>query len=423
MRRLFTALGAAALAIVPLAGCSVTTAVVGAEKQDVYKYEAPFPVESASFRRSAEALGNPMVGGNRADLLVNGDEIFPTMTAEIRGARKTVDLETYIFQPDAAGRQFADAMIAAARKGVEVRLLIDAWGSKLGDLEKPLKDAGVRVREYRPVRLFSIYKVGKRTHRKLLIVDGRVGFTGGLGISKEWLGDARNTHEWRDTQVRVEGPVVAQMQAVFAEDWTFTTGEILAGEKFYPQIAAAGTVPAQTIKSSRGDATSLAKMLYFVAIKSAKKSIHIANAYFLPDKQVREALVAAVKRGVDVQVMVPGRNIDLPMVRLASWSHYGSLLEGGVRIYEYTPTMLHNKAMVVDGIYVTIGSINFDSRSMSKNAEESLAFYDRVFARKVEAMFEEDRKRCTEITMAVWKDRGAGKRMADAVSWIWEPYY
>jgi cardiolipin synthase len=404
-------------------GCTLTNNLIGSEKRNVYKFDHPFAVENASFRRSAEALGNAMVGGNNASLLKNGDEIFLAMTRDIRQAKTSVNLETYIFQPDEAGRQFADAMIDAAKKGVEVRLLIDAWGSKLGELEQPLKEAGVNVRKYRPLRLFSIYKVGKRTHRKILVVDGRIAYTGGLGIEKRWLGNARSTKEWRDTQVRVEGPVTAQMQAVFSEDWTFTTGEILAGEKFYPEIAPMGPMSAQTIKASRGDVSSLAKMLYFVAIQSAEKSIHIANAYFLPDKQVRDALVDAVKRGVDVQVMVPGRHIDVPMVRSASWLHYKDLLKNGVKIYEYTPTMMHNKAMVVDGIYSTIGSINFDARSMNMNAEESLAFYDRGFAQKVEAMFEEDKKRCEEITFQAWKSRGPTKRLAELVFWIWEPYY
>jgi cardiolipin synthase A/B len=314
-------------------------------------------------------------------------------------------------------------MIGAAKRGVEVRLLIDSWGSKLGDLEEPLKAAGVFVRKYRPLRLFSIYKVGKRTHRKVMIVDGQIAYTGGLGISKRWLGNGRSTAEWRDTQVRVEGPVAAQMQAIFSEDWTYTTGEILAGDKFYPQIPNAGSMLAQAIKASRGDASSLAKMLYYVAIQSAKISIHIANAYFVPDKQVRNALVDAVRRGVDVQIMVPGRHIDLPIVRFASWLHYGELLKGGVKIYEYKPTMMHNKTMVVDDLYSTIGSINFDARSMNRNAEESLAVYDRGFAQKMEAMFEDDKKRCEQITYRGWDHRGLGKRIAEMVSWIWEPYY
>jgi cardiolipin synthase len=346
------------------------------------------------------------------------------MTKAIREAEKTVNLETYIFQPDEAGRQFADAMIEAAGRGVEVRLLIDAWGSKLGDLQDRLEKAGVRWRKYRPIRLFTLYRVGKRTHRKILVVDGKIAFTGGLGISKEWLGNARNSNEWRDTQVRVRGPVVDQMQAIFAEDWTYTTGEILAGEKFYPKPdGPAGQVQAQAIKASRGDASSLAKMFYYVAIQSAARSIHIQNAYFLPDRQVRDALVAAVARGVDVKIMVPGRHIDLPLVRFASWLHYGDMLKGGVKIYEYRHTMMHNKTMVVDGIFSTIGSINFDTRSMNRNAEESLAFYDRAFAEKVEAMFNDDLTRCKEITFAEFDHRGLSRRITELISYIWEPYY
>lgn len=412
-----------ALLLATSSGCTVIANIVGSEKRDVYKFEHPFTVEDASFRRSMDTLGTAMVPGNDAELFKNGDEIFPAMTKDIREAKFSVNLESYIYQPDKAGRQFADAMIAAARRGVQVRLLVDAWGSKLKQLAEELEAAGVKVRRYRPLRLFSIYKVGKRTHRKILVVDGRIAWTGGLGIEERWLGDARNTNEWRDTQVRAVGPVAAQMQAIFSEDWTYTTGEILAGELFYPRIENAGSMQAQAIKASRGDSSSLAKMLYYVAIQSATKSIRIQNAYFLPDKQVREALVHAVERGVTVEVMVPGRHIDLPMVRFASWHHYGDLLKGGVRIYEYRKTMMHNKTMVVDGLYATIGSINFDARSMNRNAEESLAFYDRGFAKKMEAMFQEDRKKCEEITYREWKKRSLGQRLAELVFWIWEPYY
>ncbi len=405
-------------------GCTYISNIIGSEKRDVYKFDHPFNVDDPAFRRSLDNLGTAMVPGNQAELLKNGDQIFPAMTRDIREAKLSVNLETYIFQPDKAGEQFVDAMIAAARRGVEVRFLVDAWGSTIKKgVKERLEAAGVHVRKYRPLRLFTIYKVGRRTHRKILVVDGRIAYTGGLGIDERWLGNARNTREWRDTQVRVSGPVVAQMQAIFGEDWTYTTGEILAGNQFYPRLGPVGSVPSQAIKASRGDSSSLAKMLYYVAIQSAERRIYIQNAYFLPDKQVREALIAAVKRGVEVQVMVPGRHIDLPMVRFASWLHYGELLEGGVRIFEYRRTMMHNKTMVVDSLYSTIGSINFDSRSMSRNAEESLAFYDRTFAQTMEAMFGEDKRNCEEIRYADWKKRGFVQRMAELVFWIWEPYY
>lgn len=419
----FPALLLLAVVLTAGSGCTVIHDLIASEKRDVYHFGHSFNVENPVFRRSLDSLGNMMVTGNRVELLRNGDEIFPAMTNAIRAAKESVDLETYIYADDDAGRQFADAMIDAAKRGVEVRLLVDAFGGKLGSLEQEMKNAGVKVRTYRPIRLFTIYKIGKRTHRKILVVDGRICFTGGLGIEKKWLGNARNPNEWRDTQVLAEGPVVAQMQAIFGEDWTYTTGEILAGEQFYPKIEPVGNVLAQAIKVARGDESSLAKMLYYVAIQSAEKSIHIQNAYFLPDRQVRDALVAAVKRGVDVKVMVPGKQIDIPMVRLASRLHYREMLRGGVRIYEYQPTMMHNKTMVVDGLYVTIGSINFDARSMQRNAEESLAFYDRGFAAQMEAMFGDDLKSCREVTYERWRHRGAAARLSEMIFWIWEPYY
>src|SRR5262245_54819352 len=270
-RRLLGGLPAALLVFLSLqgSGCTVVSTIVGKEKREVYRFDQPFTVEDPDFRRSAEAFGTPMVGGNEVRLLENGDEIFPAMTGDIRNAKRSVCLETYIFRADRAGRLFADALIAAAKNGAEVRLLVDAWGSSLKDLKKEMEDAGVKVRKYRPVRLFSFYKLGNRTHRKILVVDGRIAYTGGLGIDDRWLGNARNTKEWRDTQVRCEGPATAQMQAIFSEDWTFTTGEILAGPRIYPQIAQSGDVPGQAIKASRGDSTSLAKMLYYVAIKTA----------------------------------------------------------------------------------------------------------------------------------------------------------
>lgn len=421
-RRLALAL-AALLGASAGSGCFVVSAIVGNEKREAYQFERGLRVTSPDFRRSAEALGNPMVGGNSATLLENGDEIFPAMIRDIREATMSVNLETYIFQPDKAGRMVADALMDASRRGVEVRLLVDAWGSKFKGLGQQLEDAGVDARKYRPLRLFAIHKVGRRTHRKILVVDGRIAYTGGLGIDDRWLGDARNTKEWRDTQVRAEGPVAAQMQAIFSEDWTFTTGEILTGERFYPKIAADGGTLAQAIKSSRGDSTSLAKMLFYIAIESATHSIWIENAYFLPDKQVREALIQAEHRGVDVQIIVPGRHIDLPMVRFASWKSYGGMLKAGVKIWEYQPTMMHNKTMVVDGIYSTVGSINFEARSMSMNAEECLAFYDRAFAAKMEAMFDQDRRHSQQITYASWKHRGLPKRLSETVFWAFSPYY
>jgi cardiolipin synthase len=411
------------LALLMSSRCALVTTYIASEKREVYHFDHPFDTEDPAFRRSMDTFGNLMIGGNHAELLRNGDEIFPAMLGAIREAKTSVNLESYIYRDDEAGRQFADALIGAAKRGVEVRVLLDGSGGKAGKLFDEMKSAGVKIKIYRPIRLWTVHRIGKRTHRKILVVDGVKCYTGGLGIDDRWLGNADSPKHWRDTQIVATGPVSGQMQAIFGEDWTYTTGEILAGDKQYPKVAPAGDVQAQAIKISRGDSSSLAKMLYYVAIQSATKSIRIQNAYFLPDRQVRDALVHAVERGVDVQVMVPGPQIDIPLVRLASRGHWGDMLKGGVKIYEYMPTMFHNKVVVVDGIFSTIGSINFDARSMTKNAEESIAFYDRALAAKMEEMFQDDKMRCREMTYAAWKKRGFGTKVGEAFSWVWEPLY
>ncbi|HEV8579235.1 MAG TPA: phospholipase D-like domain-containing protein [Thermoanaerobaculia bacterium] len=418
-RRLLAGCLAAALLVQTSACTSIRF-----DKRSVYQYKDPFAVEDEAFLRSLSAFGFAMVDGNRAEILNNGDAIFPAMTAAIREAKRTVNLESYIFKDDRAGKIIAQALIDAARRGVEVRVLVDGTGSKFaGPLLARMRQAGVKATKYHPIRLWSIYKLPRRTHRKILVVDGTVSFTGGFCIADQWLGDARNPKEWRDMMVRATGPVSAQMQSVFSEHWTYTTGEILAGEKFYPRIEPAGTVKAQAIKISRGDSSSLVAMLYYVAIQSARKSIHIQNAYFVPTRQIRQALIQAARRGVDVQIMVPGRHIDWPLVRMASRRHYGELLTAGVRILEYNRTMMHNKDAVFDGTFSIVGSINFDARSLWENAEESLAFYDRDFGARMEATFADDEQQCREITYQRWKRRGVEQRLAELVSNLFRPLY
>jgi cardiolipin synthase A/B len=394
------------------------------DKRSVYRLDHPFAVEDDAFRRSLGAFGFAMVEGNRAEILNNGDQIFSAMTAAIRDAKVTVNLESYIFKDDRAGKIIADALMEAARRGVEVRVLVDGTGSKFsGPLLARMRQTGVKAFKYRPIRPWSLLKIARRTHRKILVVDGTVSFTGGFCIADQWLGDARNPKEWRDMMVQATGPVSAQMQAIFSEDWTFTTGEILAGEKFYPRLEPAGEILAQAIKVSHGDSSSLAAMLHYVTIQSARRSIHIQNAYFVPTRQVRQALIEAARRGVDVRIMVPGRHIDEPLVRMASRRHYGELLTGGVRIFEYNRTMMHQKDAVIDGIFSVIGSINFDARSLHENAEESLAFYDREFGARLEAVFAADEKYCREITYERWKRRSLEQRLAEMVSGLFEPLY
>lgn len=369
-------------------------------------------------------LAFPMVGGNRVELLNNGDQIFGAMIRDINEAKASVNLETFILRSDDAGEPVMNALIAAANRGVEVRLLIDAVGSKVKHKDiKRMEEAGVIVKQYRPLWTFRLHRVSQRTHRKVMVVDGRVAYTGGLGFGKEWLGNARGPEEWRETQVRVEGPVASEMQAVFAENWIYTTGEVLGGDRFYPEIKPVGTVVAQAMRTAQGDASSFAKMVYYMAFESARKKIYITNPYFIPDAQIRDALRSAAKRGVDVQIILPGKNSDARFVRAASWFHYGTLLQAGVKIYEYQPTMIHAKNVVIDGVYSTVGSINFDLRSMKVNAENSFAFHDRDVAARLEAIFKADRDKCKEITYKEWKHRPIYKRLFHFAARLWEPYY
>jgi len=406
------------LLLLPFSGCSYLS-----EKRTVYQYKPEYGVDSPEFRRSLDALGTEMVPNNRATLLQNGDGFFPVMLQAIRAARQSVNMEMYIFDDGKIAAEFAHAMAERARAGVEVRLLVDDWGSDLGDLEGLLVAAGVKVKEYKPLRIYSLYKINNRTHRKILTVDGRVGFCGGVGIDDRWAGDARNPKEWRETMIQVEGPVVSQLQAIFLEDWVHTTGEVLHGNEQFPSPSVAEGVLAQAISSSKTDSSSMAKLLYYMAIQAAREKIWIENAYFVPDRQIREGLIRAVRRGVDVKVVVPGKHIDIPIVRIASRFHYGELLDGGVEIFEYLPTMMHNKVMVVDGIWATIGSINFVNRSMRKNAEANVAVYDAGFAALVETMIREDLRLCERFTKQKWKKRGFLARLGETFFWLFSENY
>jgi len=401
-----------------LPGCSAFSS-----KRTQYQYEPDYGVDSPEFRRSLDALGTELVAGNEARVLQNGAEFFPAMLEAIRGAQRSVNMEMYIFNDGQVGSLFAQALSERARAGVKVRVLIDGLGSHPGDLKPSMEGAGVEVRVYRPLRVYSIYRVGNRTHRRILTVDGKIGFSGGVALDDRWSGDARNPREWRDTVVRVEGPVLAQLQSIFLEDWVQTTGEVLNGDRQFPHIPLSGDMLAQAVAASRTDQSSMAKLLVYMAIQAARERIWIENAYFVPDGQIRRGLIAAVERGVDVKVIVPGEHIDIPAIRMASRYYYGELLDGGVGIYEYLPSMMHNKVMVVDGIWSTIGSINLDNRSMRKNAEANVVLYDRAFAQSLEEMFEKDLLSTERFTKEKWKHRGLPARFGELFFWLFSEAY
>jgi cardiolipin synthase len=399
-----------------LAFASAGCMYIFSEKRTVYQYEPAYGVDSPEFRRSLDALGTEMVPGNRAALLKDAPEIFPRMLEVIASARESINLEIYIFEDDETGTRFARALAERARAGVEVRILVDGFGSSLGELSMELEQAGARVRIFKPLRIYSIDSIGNRTHRRILTIDGRIGFCGGVGLDDRWK-------EWRETMIEVEGPVVAQLQQVFAKDWVHTTGEVLNGNRQFPRIPPAGDMSAQVIAASRADSISMSKLVLYMAIQASRTRVWIENAYFIPDGQIRQALVAAAKRGVDVKIIVPGAKTDSPNVRAASRYHFGELLEAGIAIYEYRPTMMHNKVMVVDSIWSTVGSINFVNRSMKKNAEVNVAVFDRRVAAEIETMVQEDLTRSDILTLREWKRRGLPARIGETFFWLFSENY
>jgi cardiolipin synthase len=393
---------------------SIAMSYLSKPKEVHYVLPHAFTVEEPTFLPSAHALADPVtVPGNRIRLLRNGDEIFPAMLAAIRGARSTINMESYIFWSGAAAAQFRDAFTEKARRGVHVRLLLDAIGSKSklqsSDIDA-MRRAGVQVELYHPLRAWMLNRLNNRTHRRILVVDGRIGFTGGAGIADEWLGNADAKEHWRETHVQVEGPVVAQLQAAFLDNWSEVRGEALVGPSFYPPLEAVGPARCQVIASTSRSPSSASKLMYAVSISAARDRILLSNSYFLPDAETSKLLTDAAQRGVDVRILVPGKVNDVPATKAGGRSSFGTLLEGGVKIFEYQPTMFHPKTMVVDGLFSTIGSTNFDNRSFRLNDEINLTILDPSVGRQMEALFRDDLQHARPYTQRdylsrPWKDR------------------
>ncbi|MEZ0336318.1 MAG: phosphatidylserine/phosphatidylglycerophosphate/cardiolipin synthase family protein [Gemmatimonadales bacterium] len=382
------------------------------------RIEHLYGVREPQFVRSmGSLLGPPVVPGNRVTALCNGDEIFPAMLETIRGATKTICFETFIYWSGSIGREFAEALSDRARAGVKVHVMLDWVGSNRIDesLVKLMTDAGVQAVRYHPLRWYNVGRLNNRTHRKLLIVDGRIGFTGGVGIADNWLGHAQDPDHWRDSHYRLEGPAVAHMQAAFVDNWMETCGEVLHGEEYFPPLEPVGSHPAQLFRSSADDGSESVRLMYFLSLASAERSVRLANAYFVPDSLAVRTLVDARRRGATVEIIVPGRHIDQKLVRRASRALWGPLLEAGVAIYEYQPTMYHVKVAVVDEIWTSVGSTNFDSRSFRLNDEANLNVLDPRFAEGQVGMFEEDKRRARRITLEEWRHRPWRER---ATEWV-----
>jgi cardiolipin synthase len=378
------------------------------EKKIEHEIRPLYGVDEPQFVRSMGVLLGPaIVGGNRVTALQNGDEIFPAMLEAIRGATQTISFETYIYWSGRIGREFAEALAARAEAGVKVHVLLDWVGAgKMDDeLLTLMEDAGVEVLKYHPLRWYNLGRLNNRTHRKLLVVDGRIGFTGGVGIADEWLGHAEDPDHWRDSHYRVVGPAVAQMQAAFMDNWIKTNSLVLHGEAYFPAIDTAGPHLAQVFTSSAGEGSESVRLMYLLSIASARKSIRLSASYFVPDSLSVATIVSARERGVAVEIVVPGGHIDSKVTRKASRGLWGPLLEAGVRIYEYQPTMYHCKVMIVDDAWVSVGSTNFDNRSFSLNDEANLNILDPEFAAEQSKVFEADRALSREITLEAWRRR------------------
>ena len=368
-------------------------------------------------RTMTHLLGPSVLPGNRVTTLLNGDQAFPAMLAAIRSAKRSINLEAYIFWSGEVGEAFAEALSERARAGVPTHLLVDWVGSKKMDdsLVTQMRQAGVEVVKYHPLRWYNLERFNNRTHRKLLVVDGRVGFTGGLGIADLYLGHAQDRDHWRDAQFRAEGPVVGQMQAAFLDNWLETGGALLDGEEYFPKLDSVGSQAAQAVQSSPGGGMENLRLMYLLAIASASRSILIANSYFVPNSLAVAMLVDARRRGVEVEIIVPGPINDAQVVRRASRAKWGPLLEAGVNIYEYQPTMYHTKVMVVDDYWVSVGSTNFDNRSFRLNDEANLNVFDEEFARAQAGVFGEDRARSRKVTLEEWRRRPIGQRLQELV--------
>jgi cardiolipin synthase len=384
-----------------------------------YQIEHRYAVSDPQFLRSMGSLLEPgILASNRVTALINGDQIFPEMLKVVRSAEKSICLETYIYWSGEVGREFADALAERARAGVKVHVIIDWVGSRKidGSLLNFMAQAGVEVERYNPLVWYAPTRINHRDHRKLLVVDGRIGFTGGAGIADIWKGNAESPERWRDSMFKLEGPAVSQMQAAFMDNWTKTAARVLDGDDYFPALAPAGDQFAQVFKSSPREGTEDVRLMYLLSIAAARRSIRLSAAYYVPDRLTTQEFLEAIRRGVKVEIILPGAETDSPIVKHASRGKWGPLLKAGVKIYEYQPTMYHMKMMIVDDVWVSVGSANFGNRSFRLNDEANLNVFSPAFAAEQSRVFEEDKARCAEVTYAEWKRRSLWKRFLELIT-------
>jgi cardiolipin synthase A/B len=399
------------------------------ERLDI-PWGVPSPDDPAFLDLVALTSDLRFTGDNEVELLLDGAATFERLFADLRAARVSITIQLYFCQPGRLADELAAILIDRARAGVRVLFVDDAFGSDLtGEYFEPLRRAGVDARTFRPVRWWSLNRAHERSHARIVVVDGVIGYTGGFGLDDRWSAEGTEDEPgWRDTNVRITGPAVASLQAAFAGGWAETAGQLLVGDAFYPGIGNGETsyalerngrsrpVVAGVIHSRPDVGASTAERLLSLTIAAARARLYIANAYFVPSDEFRELLIAAAARGVDVRVLAPSANTDIPLVRYAGRGMYQELLDGGVRIYEYQPAMMHAKTLVADGVWSMVGSLNFDNRSLSLNEESSLLVQDPDVGARMEAVFHDDLRRAIEITPASFARRGRLERLKEQIA-------
>ncbi len=359
--------------------------------------------------------------GNTVELLQNGDQFFPALMRDIAAARSSVHFESYIWGKGKICDQLAVLLAGKARQGLEVRVLVDAsGGSKMtSEIKEMFKQSGVELGAFHPPRISNVGRMNNRDHRKIMVIDGRIGYVGGFGISDNWTGHGEDKDHWRDTGIRITGPVVTHLQGAFTENWIEETGQIPAGPLYFPPLTATGSIPVHVAYTSpTGSATSV-QLLHYLTLASARKSITIQNPYLLPDNDTLDIFEAAVKRGVEIRIMSPAASAtDSAIVQHASHYRYGELLERGVKLWEYQPTLLHQKVVTIDGIWSGIGSTNFDARSFQLNDEISVGVLDAGIAAGLERAFMEDQKHAKPQTMEGWEKRSLWHKSIDGLAYL-----
>ncbi len=396
------------------------------EKKVQHQIPRLYSTASPQFERAMGSLLGPgILPGNQVTELINGDQIFAPMLAAIRSAQKSVTFETYIYWSGDIGKQFADALSERARAGVAVHVLLDWVGS--AKMEESylteMKDAGVLIEKFHKPHWYNLARLNNRTHRKLLVVDGQVGFTGGVGIAPEWTGNGQDPDHWRDSHYQVKGPAVAQMQATFLDNWLKVTGKVVHGDAYFPPLApitSGATQRAQMFSSSPSSGSESMQLMYHMAVTAAERSLDLSVAYFVPDDLTRQLMLDALKRGVRVRLITPGPHTDTETVKAASRATWGPLLQAGAEIYEYQPTMYHCKVMIVDQLMVSVGSTNFDNRSFRLNDEANLNVYDPAFSQRQTRVFEDDLKKSRRVTYEEWRERPLRERVAERIAALLE---